>query len=301
MNIKNYAIGILVCLGLAKPLNGIAQDAPSEKMVIGTFSLKPSTDDADHNEEAVTLSGIVTEVLNRNPNFTVIARNIDDLISKERATQTTGDYIMGQIAEQGKAMGAKQMLTGTLNSINIQAKENTGSTPGRIGSLGNLAPGNTAANVSFTLNLVDVGTGKAIQTKTFSAKGSGMGTGGGARADALKAMNKAAKRQIANWVVTFFDFKFTIAQIEEMDKKGVPKTVLITGGKEMELEKGEDLDVNEVQMLMGEARILKVCELNVKEVQGAFTLCQVKKGAKELKEKMDAKAELKIQFQPEKD
>ncbi len=301
MNIKNCAIRVLVCLSMAIPLCGIAQEAQTEKMVIGTFSLKPSTDDADHNEEAVTLSGIVTEVLNRNPNFTVIPRNIDELISKERATQTTGDYIMGQIAEQGKAMGAKQMLSGTLNSIYIQTKENSGSGSGRIGGLGNIAPGNTAANVSFTLNLVDVGTGKAIQTKTFTAKGSGMGTGGGARADALKAMNKAAKRQIANWVVTFFDFKFAIAQVEQADSKGVPKTVLITGGKEMELQKGEDLDVNEVQMLMGQPRILKVCELNVKEVQGAFTLCQVKKGAKELKEKMDAKAELKIQFQPEKD
>lgn len=297
-----YPIGTLLCLALCMPVRTTAQDGQGEKMVIGTFSLKSSTDDAEHNEEAVTLSGIVTEVLNRNPNFTVIPRNIDEVITKERATQTTGDYIMGQIAEQGKAMGAKQMLSGTLNSLMVQKHENNNSSNGTtIGALKSIAPGSTTTSVSFTLNLVDVGTGKALQTKTFSAKGTGVGTGGGGRADALKEMNRSAKRQIANWVVTFFNFTFQIAKIEEADKKGVPETLLITGGAEMELQKGEDLDVMQVEMLMGQARLTKVCELNVKEVQGAFTLCDVRKGAKDLKAKMDAKSELKIQFQPEKD
>ena len=282
-----------------------AQEGKAPEFVIGTYPLTTPVETPEHKQEASALSGVITEVLNSNPNFKVISRNIEEVIANERATQLSADYIMGAIAKQGVADGAQQLLTGNLDRFVSNTNENKGTKStvvgGKLNPLAGATKGATMATVSigFTLNLVDVATGKAIATKAFAISGSAPGFAGGGENAALVNAHKAARKQITNWVVTFLHFDFSIKGVEEADKKGLPKTVLIRGGKDMALEKGEELLVKQIEMLDGLPRERLISELVVNSVEGSFSVCRVKNNSAMLKEMMDAKADIKVMFASE--
>lgn len=262
------------------------------QMVIGVYPIKTVSDDEGLKQEAALLTGYVNQALQRTKQFEVIDNIHVDAVKLERQKQKEGDYISGLIAQQFVARGTQKLLTGTLHSFGAIKKTGEGVGTGLMKGITTATANSTTVSLGFTLDIVDVATNRMLDTRTFDVSGTGASF-----ADAQKQAHRTAKRQFSNWLVKQLDYDFQIVNVESMNKKGFPETVLINGGTNMDLEKAEKLEVVELAKVGDLNREIPVCTLTVKEVQGEVTVCTVNMNDREgLQTKLDAKVPLKIWF-----
>lgn len=274
-------------------INGAGQSTATEKRSIATAPFVASPKEQDDQEEAVILSGYVTDFMAKNTMITTVAKSVDEVIGKMLDDQMNEDYIRGQIAKQGVRIGAKELLTGVVTSFKVDHRTTDN---GRFGQ-----STSTEAVLNFQLLLVDVATGKTIASATLSARGVPPPfTTFGVSPDGLatEVANKRAKKAINNWLMTVLPNDFKILK-EEVDKKGRPDMVYVKGGEDIGMTKGDDLEVVEIEMLEGTPMKTNIAELTVSEIRGGVSVCKVKKGKDELRSRIDSKADIKVLFKPD--
>lgn len=264
-------------------------------MQVASYPFTTATQEPDDQEEAALLSSFCNEALSKNPYIALLPRSIDEIIDKERNEQMNPEYIRGKIAKQGVAMGATHTMAGFLSSCNVV--ETVKKMPG-----GN-STSDWAASVTFQLMLIDQATGMAIGgAKTFTANaGSGFAFGQNERTACLERANRKAKKMIRNWMSTVLPNDFKILRTQDSTKKGIPTMLLLKGGLNLGITKGEELQVVELEVLDGVNVENVIASLKVDEVQRETSICKVKKGGEELKAKMEAKAKYLIWFKPDDD
>ncbi len=287
MRSVSAALALLACAAFCG-----AQDPV---MQVATYPFTTATQEPEDLEEAALLSSFCNESLSKNPYIALLPRSIDEILDKERTEQMNPEYIRGKIAKQGVAMGATHTMAGFLSSCNLVESEKK------------LPNGSTSsswnATVSFQLMLIDQATGMAIGgAKTFTASaGSGFAFGQSERSACLERTNRKAKKLIRNWMSTVLPNDFKILRTQDSTKKGVPTMLLLKGGLNLGITKGEELQVVELEVLDGVNVENVVATLKVDEVQRETSICKVKKGGEELKAKLEAKAKYLIWFKPDDD
>lgn len=267
--------------------------AQETKMQVATwgFATVANPDDDDRREAGI-LTSITSELLSRNSSVAVLNRTVDQLLDKERDENMNADYIRGRIAEQGKSMGGTHQLAGFLGSCNVEEQTTTN----KYGTSTSYK-----ASVTFEVMLVEQATGKVVGgSKSYTVTGSA-GLFGTGRDGALNAANRRAKKLIANWLMTVLPSDLKVLKVTDSTSKGVPTRLLIKGGTDIGMTKGEDLQIVEIEMLDGVSVENIIAELNVTEVKANSCEVKVRKGGDEYKVKRDAKSEMKILFKPEKD
>ena len=209
--------------------------------------------------------------------------------------------------QQGKVLGATNMIIGTVSNVSVEEKIISG-----YNAYTKVNTGNTtqySASVSFSLQLSDVESGRVVSSKTFNNKDAGGGFLGGliaastngaiagSREDAISGAIKASKKLILTWINESFPPEIKIVSIEERDSHGFPKTILVSG-IDGTLQKGSQLAINEIAMVdMGAGkpplrRERKLVDLKVTEIQGDITVCKVTSGEKVIEERMKSGATL---------
>lgn len=269
-----------------------AQDSKIAVAVM-PFQSSSSVDKA----RAAQLQEIVLEILSLKSNIDPIDRSKDALLNMELDLQLdVRTYASKKLVEQGKKIGANQLIIGTLT--NIEVKEEKTSTP-NIPGLGKIG-GNTTnfkASISFSMQIIDVETGKIISHKAFNKTSDNIGVAipilGSGNSEENAVVNAMAdcKKKILSWLNENYPSIIMIESIEERSKKGKPKTVLVSG-VDNSLQEGSKLILEEIVIIKAESngqhkqRIIPIAILEIKEKQGDYTLCKVTEGEDVLEEKM---------------
>lgn len=257
---------------------------------------------SSNSARAAQLQEIVLEVLSLKTNIEPIDRSKDLLLNKELDIQINERSIASKkLVEQGKKIGANQLIIGTLTSLEV------GKNNGSSGLLDGIINDNTAAfkaNISFSLQIIDVETGKIISHKSFNKSKDKigliiLGTGSSEESAIVSAMEDC-KKKILSWLNEVYPSLIKIVKIEER-KNGKPKTILITGidnslnvGSKLSLEETEIIDGGNNESLN---RIRKIATLVIKEKQGDITVCKITDGEEVIEEKMSNGSKLSIKAQ----
>ncbi len=268
--------------------------AQDSRISVAVMPFQSSTQ--ENKPRATQLKEIVVEVLSLKTNIQLIDRANDSLLNLELDTQIDlRSYASKKLVEQGKKMGADQLIIGTLTNIEVnEEKTSLGKIPG-IGTIsGNSS--NFKASISFSMQIVDVETGKIISHKAFNKTSDNIGVSipilgsGNSKEKAIINAMEDMKKKILSWLNEIYPSIIMIERIEERSKNGKPKTILVSG-VDSSLKEGAKLILEEIEILTqsdGKQRNLvkKIATLEIKEKQGDFTLCKVIDGEDVLEEKM---------------
>lgn len=260
-------------------------------MIVAVEPIENATGGPENNERARVLGDMITTTLQRTKQFQVVDNVRADLTKQERERQKTSDYAGGSTAGQFVVDGAQKLVVGRLTKFASEDRTEQQKLLNGEYKTVNF----TVAQMDFTLYLLDVATNANMGTESFivQEKGANLAT-------AELNLRKKAQRVISNWMVSHLDHDFKIVQVEKRNKKGFPVSVLINGGTNMDLQKGEQLRVVEVQQIGPGTREIDICTITVSEVQGEFSTCSLatvlSKDPEKLHEKIEANTELKLLF-----
>lgn len=296
--IKSYGILVFtifqLLLSIYSPV--IAQ---GDKMTIG---ITPFTG-VNHNGASL-LTDQVAACFASKSRFIVVDRSKMKQLSDEKDRQKSGDFINGQVVEQGKSVGAQYIIAGNLGSLTTTAIQlsSTNYTTKQVTYYTNYQ-----GNLNLSLSVIDVVTGQTKSSKSISVQAGKQTmligwTGLSATEEgARSAVINACSGQVLAWINEVFPSPIVIAEIQEKDKNGLPTKVLITAGTEMNLQDGSKLSVVEHDTLMVNgspmARDQIIGEVKVKKVEnGNFSDCKVTDGAAKIMAAMDAKKSLELKI-----
>jgi curli biogenesis system outer membrane secretion channel CsgG len=279
---KKTAIALICMLGFS-----VFMSAQTQKISIGILPVLNA--DGRQYKETVAITEEVSNAFVKTKRFIMVDRTKMDALKNEKNLQKGEDFIDGNTIEQGKSVGAEFLISNTLNSYT-----------------------NNGEVCKFTLSLkvIQVATGEIVASEKIEAKGGGIG---GSIANAAfgnvvntnndeKALRKALKdvtEDIDKFVRKNFPATFAIAEISEKDSKGGAKTLLISGGSDMGLKKGDKLKIIEISELMVNGKKMTrkkdVAEIKITKVEdGNFCTCSVSSGHADITAKFDAKAPLQV-------
>ncbi len=268
--------------------NGKAQT--DNELTIGVLPFAYSETKAS-SDESNSISEAVIHAFVKTKRFDVLDRGSMQKIFEELEIQKGGEFIdSDKLAEQGKMKGADFLLAGYVSLIKIEKK------PDKTHTLPNgqkiTQPGGHFCNMTFSIKIIDVATSSIVATEKIETKG-----GSFVVTDESKAFQGALDGiapDIDKFVEKNFPLTFTIAALEEVDKKGRAKMVLITGGSDFGLEEGCELKVVEVTEIGGKMRKKEIGTIKVDNVEGEFSVCKVNKGGDLIKFKFDAGTKLEV-------
>jgi hypothetical protein len=267
--------------------------AQSEKTTLAVFpfmSILP-----ENKERASQIHDMVIEILRNKPAIQLIDRSTDNQLKEQDYQLREQAMPASRLIQQGKTLGAKQLLIGTVSHVAVEKKSNTTTdffTKKPVAGI------SYEANISFALQLTDVQTGKVIIQKAFNGSkdigylnpGSFTGSGSSQEEAIINAI-RANRGQILSWLNEAYPPVLRIIKIEERDKKGYPETILVSG-IDGTLTRGARIIVNEIEMVDAGGQQLKrqkvIGELKIKEKHGNMTICKITDGEKVLEEKMNA-------------
>jgi len=278
---------LIIAITLLMCINTIIY-AQSEKISIGILPI--TSTDGKQYKETVSITEELTNAFVKTKRFVMVDRTKMDALKNEKNLQKTEDFMDGSTIEQGKSVGAQFLISNTLGSYSNNGE---------------------VCKFSLTLKVIDVATGQIIASEVIEAKGGGIGgslTNSALGANVANTNNpdgsfkKALKDlipEIEIFVSKNFPATFSIAEISEKDSKGAAKTILISGGSDMGLEKGDKLKIIELSEIEvnGKKMIRKkdVAELKITKVEdGNFSTCLVSSGNADVTVKFDAKATLQV-------
>ncbi len=262
-----------------------AQDSKTTVGILPFSSIK-------NNKEITTeLQEIVLEALNKKSNILTIDRSKETLLNKELDLQTSERSIASKkLVAQGKKMGADHLLIGTLISFDVIREKGSSDVYN--------------ASLIFSLQIIDVETGKIINQKKFNQNNidsSLLGLLGNTdtKDDAKINAISNSKREIRFWLNEVYPPLIKVVAIEKRNKNGKPKTILITG-VDNSLKVGFKLVLEETELIPNGTnkeplrRIKKVATLVILEKQGDITVCKITDGEDTIEEKIKNGIELNI-------
>lgn len=239
--------------------------------------------------------------------FTIVDRSGNN-IYKERELQKTENFIDGNVVAQGKAIGAEYIV-----NCSIQSYTNDGD----------------VCKLSILINIVDVATGKIIQSGILDTHGGthakkvgraglvgagiiasrlpvvgSVATYGTARTlssdqsgltsehNALKKALKDIEPGLDVFVNNSFPISIDIAKILTTKNEGAT-SILVSGGSAYGLKEGDKFVVQKVEMLNGKPYPTDIAAIKVtKVVNEDFAECSVSKGHVEILSRFNAAEKL---------
>ena len=282
----SFCLLFLLHVGIAR-----GQDK-APQMIIGVEPVR-TVDEPEYKYMAQQLTDLITRTLQRTGQFQVISNANAAVTKQERERQKSADYAGGHTADQFVVTGASKLLVGKLTGYEKAKKDE----PVKLLNGETKMVNNTYMAAIFSLELVDVATNTSMSQEEFR-----VGAMNAHEGTAYDILMRNSSRRISNWLVKNLDHDFRIIQVESTTKKeGYPKTVLINGGTNLDLQNGEQLQVMEIQQIGTATREIPICGLTVQSVQGEVAVCTVgsilsKEDKQKLHERMEAKADLKVWF-----
>lgn len=292
---KPLIIGLAL---LAIPLLSTGQDP--EKQLIGIADFKIYENGGATGDDARLLQSFVTDAFINSKRFTILERQYMEIINteleqqKSETTLNTDFYV-----EQGKILGAKFLLIGTVSSLSIEDKTNAGTNAlaGLAGGLAKtankaLSTDKKVARIGISFRIVDVETGVVNAAQTITAKSDdGAVLGASDRGAAVQSAKNSVIKETNKFIEKYLPIELSVLKITEQ-RKGKVEQFYINGGNDLGIKKGDKIVLKKVEFedfgngrtkietSLGEARVL--------EVKGAkVSLCEVKKGGKMMLESIE--------------
>lgn len=156
-----------------------------------------------------------------------------------------------------------------------------------------------SASIAYTLKLVDPKTGKLVGTKSFQHGGAIADVATGSTPDeAIADASAKAVKAVREFIDENFKVQGTILEISEV-KKDKAKKVYISLGSDNGVSEGTYFAVFVLRKVAGRDSRKEIGRLAVETVEGGdLSLCDVKKGDKEIKQAMDAGQDIIIELIP---
>ncbi len=246
-----------------------AQEEPQKEVVIiNPFTHTDAVSDAvSDNVRAAVLSGFSDR--NR---FYVVDALTDATLSKLYANRNYEDVVnddnwKSESEAAYKSLGAKSLVIGTANNAAATTKRDDD---------GDMVYYWT---VAFSLKVYNIMDGTMTASEDITVSELSPSSSDAAFASAMKAISIRMK----SFVDDHFKFETYILELGEVDKKGNPKEIYISGGTEMGIIKGTLFDVMVNKKIGSKVTKQKIGTLLAKEVLDGVCRCTVKDGAGEIK------------------
>ena len=286
-------------------LRAFSQDQNIPIAVMPFVSVLP-----EDKPRASQIQEMVVEILRNKSGIDIIDRSKDTLLVKELDLQIREQSMDANgLVQQGKISGATQMIVGTVSNVRVEENRKVY----RDSKNNPVVSISYTANVSFSLQLSEVESGKIISQRAFNGKQGGGGLLSGfslsnliggndgtanTREAAIVEAIRANKKQILAWINETYPPEIKIVKIEDRNKKGFPQTILVAG-IDGTVQKGDQIAINEIEMIdMGDGkklrRLKKIVDLKIKEIQDEITICKVTRGEDVLEDKMKSGAKMEL-------
>lgn len=249
---------------------------------------------AANSQDVNTIQETVTNAFVKTKRFNIVDRTKMDALKKEKDLQKSEDFIDGEVIQQGVALGATHLISGHV--ISAQSEEMRATD-----DKGNVTI-TYKAKLSISLKVIDVSTGQVIVSETIEPKAGSsllgaMGIGSNSPQAAIEKAIKGIEGKVDDFVNKNFPQTFSIAEIQEKDKKGNATKILIAGGSAFGVSKGDKLKIYEmVEMDVNGKKIQRkkeIGEIKVTKVDDEnFSTCSVSSGGLDIATKFDAKSKL---------
>lgn len=251
---------------------------------------------AASSQDVNSIQETVTNAFVKTKRFNIVDRSKMDALNEEKELQKSDNFINSNTIAQGASLGANFLISGHV--ISAQAQEMR-SDDGK----GNIEI-TYKAKLSISLKVIDVATGEVKNSETIEPKSGNsllgmIGIGAGSPQIAISKAISSIQEKIDEFVGRNFPKAFSIAEIQEKDNSGNATKILIAGGSDFGLKKGDKLKVVELTLMevagkkierkkqIGEIRIVKVEDEN-------FSICEVKSGGVDINSKFESKANIQI-------
>lgn len=238
---------------------------------------------------AEQLRGVVIEGIQQLNRVVLIDVDTQDALKVEKKRRESGqlsaDGDMSRLSAMSE-LGANYILQGTVTSFSTSKKQ---SSDGKSVYYD--------ATVAYTLKVVDPSNGTTLATKTFK-HGQGiadMNTIGDTPDEAATNVANYARKAVRALVDEAFKLGGTILEINQ-EKNGEAKQVYISLGTDHGVSAKSNFKVYVLRKVAGRDSRKEIGELKVNAIEGAdITLCDVKKGGKEIKQAMDSQQKIEVE------
>ena len=304
---KKYVILLLMSLCYVSIARGQEEDKIVPIGILPVTSLPNSgVQFTEHVREQIT------SAFTSKSRFIVVDRTRLDAIYKERNLQMREDFMDGAIVEQGKSIGARYLVNGSISELNfnnVNTKKTSYPVDKVTGKVYIREWIRLDLQVVLVVNvkIIDVETGAVKSTKTVTSslvfEGNESARPNPSEQMVIQNINNL-RGYIKAWINSVFPVEMKVVQIESSDKKGIPKTILVTGGSEMDMQHSKSLIINTSSELeVFESRIitldgreiqrpLVVGNVVVEKVEGELAVCKIKNGHEEILQSMNAGKQL---------
>jgi hypothetical protein len=219
-----------------------------------------------------------------------------DALKKEKELQKTEDFMDGSVVEQGKSLGAQFLISGHIVSAKAEEmKADDGK--------GNIEI-TYKAKLVISLKIIDIETGQVTTSETIEPKAGStlmgmIGLGASSPQNAIEKAMKSIQEKVDFFVENNFPVVFSVVEIQEKDNKGGATKILIAGGSDFGLSKGNKMKIVEiVEMTVGGKKIKRkkeIGEIKILKVEDEnFSICEVRSGGVDVATKFDAKANIQV-------
>lgn len=264
------AIMLMFCVGSA--LSGYSQEETAGKpnVFIDYFTRSTSVPFL----WAENLRSCVIEGINNTNRVDLIDVDSQDALRVEQARRESGELSDGNDMERLAVMtqqGANFLIQGTVTSITTSTSK--------------LDDGTIyyTATCAYTLKVINPKDGKLVSTKTFK-HGDGImdGVTGDTKDEAVSKVCKKAIKAVRELVEDAFKLQGTILEIA-VEKRDKAEEVYISLGAAHGVGPDAWFSVCVARTVAGRQSLKEIGRLKVKDVEGDdLTLCEVKKGEKEI-------------------
>ncbi len=261
-----------------------------------TVGIIPFSSNAVDKTTAAMIYEAFSSAFTESKRFNVVDRNRWDVLQKERELQKSEEFLDGQIAEQGRSVGAEYIVTGNVGTINTTRYTNknssTGATYYTYGTV-----------ISIAYKIVNVSTSEILYSGSFSAGHTGgfFNPSAGTQENALSLAIQDVRKKAGMDIKKAFPIKVKIIKVLEEDDEKVKKVLInagassgLTGQKDVRVVYYENIDVDgkilsrTVDVTTGE--ITSVVDENFSEL----TIRKTEKGGQKVKEKIKEGKQLYI-------
>lgn len=262
---------ILLCFLLS--LNTIkGQQKNNTQLILGVASFTANT--PQQQKFTNVLKEQVTDVLNQTGRFKLV--DIDGSARKQSIDKASENYKSDNWIENNKSINAEHTLTAFIGNIKF-IKLNGGK--------------GYKATITYTLKILNTESGKYVKngTHTFSSTESKiMLTPETALQNAIETTNDELKK----YITSSFPIKVNIAKIEE-EKKGKALSIILSGGSENGIEKGQTYTTKYIDYSMGSPYPKEIGKIKIIEVVNEqFSKAKVIKGGLEILKHFTASDEI---------
>jgi TolB-like protein len=247
---------------------------------------------ASNQQTVNSIQETVTNGFVKTKRFNIVDRTKMDALRNEKNLQKSEDFIDGSVVQQGVSLGANYLVSGHVVSANAeQMRADDGTITYKT-------------KLSINLKVIDVASGQVVSSETIEPKsGSSLlgaiGLGASSPEASIAKAIKGIEEKVDDFVSRNFPISFFIAEIQEKDGKGAAVKLMIAGGSEFGLSKGEKLKVVEISIMeVGGKKLTRkkeIGELKITKVEDEnFSTCSVSSGGADIAAKFEAKANLQV-------